>query len=290
MSIPINHHYVSQCQIRNFFNKGEGKIYLYDKILKNLFERKSTERVFSEDESNTRIRNEQIDHSSLEKDLKDNFEDNFTKNYLEIQKIISNPKDVSPAYKNALIELTKYGIAGEIRNPIKKKESDTAITNVLFNQILPHAAPKLKNELELLKAKVEKTKYINAIEYSEFTKKVYESMGEINCILYIINCDHYFILPDRASITKREKINEYFNPDIKEIAMVGIPLSSKIFLHSESKKLRKYSDRIIELKEKDISVIEQINFSLYVNAYKQVACENKDYLKNFVKNIETIKI
>ncbi|OFX42738.1 MAG: hypothetical protein A2046_11145 [Bacteroidetes bacterium GWA2_30_7] len=286
MSIPINHHYVSQCQIKNFFNYEEGKIYLYDKLLKNQFESKSTKRVFSEDESNSRVVNKQIDHLSLEKDLKDNYEDFFSKNFEIVNKQVSNPQNELSNIKKALIELTKYGIAGEIRNPIKKKESDNAITNFLFNQILPNADPKLKKEIEDLKSSVEQTKYINAIYYSEFVENVFKSMGGVNCVIYLIKCNHFFILPDRPSISKREKINEYFNPDIKEIAMVGIPLSSKIFLHSESQKHRKYKDTFVELTEQNVSIIEQINFLLYVNAYKQVACQNKGYLANFVSNIE----
>ena len=288
MSIPINHHYVSQCQIRNFFNHSEEKIYLYDKILKKPFERKSTKRVFSEDESNTRITNEQIDHLSLEKDLKDNFEDDFTKHFEVISKITSNPKYVTPNLRDAIIWLTKYGIAGEIRIPAKKKESDDVIKDFLFNKLLPSAALEFKNELEELKTQIGKTKYTNTVQYSEFANQVFKSMGGINWILYVIKCDHYFLLPDRPSIAKREKINEYFNPDIKEIAMVGIPLSSKIFLHSESKKLRKFNDKIIELAEQDVSIIEKINHSLYINAQKQVACESKKYLANFIKNLETL--
>jgi hypothetical protein len=228
--------------------------------------------------------NNKLDHSSLEKDLNENFENLFTKQFEIISKIVST-QVITSAFREAAIGLTKYGIAGEIRPPATKKKTDEVIYDALFNKILPLAAPELKQNLENLKAKTEQTKYSNLINYSEFSEKVLKAMGDINCILYVIKCDHYFFLPDRPSITKREKINECFNPDIKEIAMVGIPLSSKIFLHSESRKLRKYEDRIIELTEKNVSVIEQINHSLYSNAHKQVACENKEYFENFIKNI-----
>jgi hypothetical protein len=53
--MPNNHPYVSQCQIRNFFNKKAGKIYLFDKSKNIAFSRGSTKRVFSEEEANTRI-------------------------------------------------------------------------------------------------------------------------------------------------------------------------------------------------------------------------------------------
>lgn len=289
MSIPKNHHYVSQCQIGNFFNKTEGKIYLFDKELQNQFPSKSTKRVFSEDFSNSRFTNNKFDHSSLEKDIKDNYEDNFTPYFDEVRRIISNPAAASEKFNRALIGLTKYGIAGEIRNPIEKKRNDSMITDTLFKQILPIAAPQLQKDLLDLKKLTEKTKYINAISYSEFTERVYDAMGGISCILFVIECEHYFILPDRPSITKRERINEYFNPDIEEIAMVGTPLSSKIYLHAESKKLRDYPPKIITIREKDSDKVDQINIALYLRAYKQVACENKSYLNSFISRIESLK-
>lgn len=289
MSIPKNHHHVSQCQIGNFFNLNEGKIYLYDKALKKPFHRKSTERVFSEDFANSRLTNNEIDHSTLEKDLKDNYEDTFTPYFNEVKRVVLNLNEASEEFHKALIGLTKHGIAGEIRNPIKKKNDDTFITDVLFKEIMPITTPELQSDLLNLKERIEKTKYINALLYSEFTEKVFEAMGGISCSLFVIECEHYFLLPDRSSITKRERINEHFNPDIKEIAMVGIPLSSKIYLHSESKKIRDYTPKIIVFREKDCANIDQINLSLYLRAYKQVACENKDYLESFVNRVEPLK-
>lgn len=289
MSIPKNHHHVSQCQIGNFFNTIEGKIYLYDKALQNPFHRKSTERVFSEDFANSRFTDDELDHSTLEKDLMDNFEDTFTPYFNEVKRVVLNPNEASEEFHKALIGLTKYGIAGEIRNPIKKKNNDTEITDALFKQILPIAAPELQSELLALKERTEKTKYTNALRYSEFTEKVFEAMRGVSCSLFVIECEHYFILPDRPSITKRERINEYFYPDIKEIAMVGIPLSSKIYLHSESKKLRNYTPKIFTISEKNSAAIDQINLSLYLRAYKQVACESKDYLQSFINRVENLK-
>lgn len=92
-------------------------------------------------------------------------------------------------YRDALLGLTKYGIAGELRHPREKQSMDEAIGNALFKQILPFAAPELKNELEELKRGLEKTKYSNRIEYSKFADNVVQLMGGINCIIYSIRCD-----------------------------------------------------------------------------------------------------
>jgi len=287
MSIPKNHHYVSQCHIKNFFNNSEKKIYLYDKEKKNIFERKSTKRVFSEYESNSKITDNKVDHESLELDLKEHFEDNFVELYKTIIEYISNSKSITPKLKDAIIEFAKYGVISEIRTPFMKSQADEAIKNSLFNQILPYSANPLKEQLEELKVMLQKTKYSNSLKYSDFSERVIEKMGDINFIIYVIKTNDFFILPDCASITWRARINEYFNPDIKEISMVGIPLSSKVFLHVESKKLRKFKTGIIELNENNVSAIRTINFSLYKNANKQVACENKSYLTNLIEIIET---
>src|SRR5258706_10216484 len=81
MRIPFNHHFVSQCQIRNFFNKRDKAIYLYDKRKDNLYSRPSTKSVFSEPGLNSKLTDDDtIDHESIEQDIKTNFEDAFRKN------------------------------------------------------------------------------------------------------------------------------------------------------------------------------------------------------------------
>ncbi|MDD3875289.1 MAG: hypothetical protein PHT69_01575 [Bacteroidales bacterium] len=250
---------------------------------------KSTRRVFSEFDSNTRIHNGELDSVTLENDLKNNFEDCFNKNFEIVTQLVDNPEDANPDYKNALIELTKYGILSVIRPPIKKKEIKDILTNFLFNEILPNAAPSLKAELEEYKKVTEQTKYINEFEYSKSVKNIFKLMGNINCVVSVLRCNHFFILPDCSSICKREKINKYFNPDIKNVAMVGIPLGSKIFLHAESEKFHKFNDKVIQLTEKSLSLIEEINYYLFVNSYKQIACENKQYLIDFINKIDVLE-
>ncbi|MDZ4784966.1 MAG: DUF4238 domain-containing protein [bacterium] len=284
----MGHHYVSRCQIRNFFNDEEGKIYIYNKVFNKYRYYQGVGSIFSEDGSNTRIVDDLPDNSSLEKDLKISYEDNFDENFQVIVNSICN-KTITSEVQESVIELAKYGIAGEIRIPEEKRKQKELIADALFNQILPGAIDSLKTELEALKTRVERTKYLNSLNYSDFADTVFEKMRGINFVLYVIKCDQFFLFPDRPSITRRDRINDYYNPDIKEISMVGIPLSSKIYLHSESKKLRVVPDRIVELTTADIPKIEKINFCLYSQAIERVSCESENFLKNFISNIDRIK-
>ena len=283
MSVPKNHHYVSQCQIKKFFNKEEGKVYVYNKETKRIQYRRSSEKLYSEDESNSRFINNKIDHQTLEDDLNKHFEHDFNKHFQMLEEAI-NIKSFTPEFKDAVSFFTKYGIAGYIRPPSKKSELDNKLKSSLL-KVYGETSNEGKHILDLFS----QTKHSNKIIYSEFSEKVYSAMGDVNAVLYSIVSDDFFLLPDLPSITKREKINEYFNPDVKEIAMVGIPLSSKIFLNAESSKYRKYNDRISYLSAKRTSVINRINYSLYLHAHKEVACENKKYLENFIQNISVFE-
>lgn len=69
MSIPINHHYVSQYHVRLFFNEQEKKIYCYDKVYDKHHYKTTTKSLFSEDYANTRMSNAGMDHQELEEQL-----------------------------------------------------------------------------------------------------------------------------------------------------------------------------------------------------------------------------
>jgi hypothetical protein len=278
---------VSQCQIKNFFNKTEEKIYLFDKRLNNFFYKPTTKTVFSETDSNSKLVDGVVDHSILEDDLKNNFEDEFTQCFNQIETAIQGSQIITPDLHEALIKLTRYGLAGEIRPPQHKLMVDQALFKPLFEQILPNAAPELKKQLEELKENLAQTKYSNSILYSDFANTVLELMGEVFFEIYYISGDGIFILPDRPSFTQREKINQYFNPDIKEIAVVQIPLSSKVMLHVESKKLRDGHNQFIELTNKDNEYIDKVNISMLIMSYKQVACESKEYLESLLNKVRS---
>lgn len=287
MSIPRNHHYVSRCQIENFFNHEEGRIYLYDKELDNFFHKETTKSVFSEKDSNSKVTDGEIDHLSVELELKSSFEDGFTPSYKELMKTLQDANGIVSFPEHLLkllIQFTKYGLAGEIRSPKIKTFADEAINEALLEQILPFAAPDLKKELEELKALLSKTKHSNQISYNWFAESALQMMGEVYFEIYYIIDDCVFVLPDKPSLTQRERINQYYNPDIWEIAIVDVPLSSKIFLHAVSTKLEKGTNRIIRLSKDNKNFIDAVNTSILQYSFKQVACESSKYLEEIVNN------
>ncbi len=290
MSEPINHHYVSRCQSNNFFNKTSNKIFVLNKLTNKISDKPTTKTLFSEEDSNTRSNDDlSLNRKLLEKDLKDNFEDHYERHFKVIIDSISNPENPPPKIKESLVVLTKFAIIGELRHPMNKKVSDVAISQALFERVLPQAAPQLKQELLDLKHRLSQTKYSNSIIYSQIANESFRRMGDIKCLIHMIDCNKFFLLPDTSAIRRREKINTYFNPDIKEIAMVGIPLSSKIFLHSQSIKLGKVSDTVVKINEGFPGLVERINYGLYDNSYEQVACEDYDYLVKFRNNLDSIR-
>lgn len=281
-NIPLNHHYVSQCQIQNFFNKEQGKIYLYDKVLHNLFEKETTKSVFSEREGNTRFVEGKLDHSSLESDLNTHFESDYNR-HMGVINDVATKRVVTPELNDAVIHMTKYGIAGALRTPTHKQNVDDAIQNALCTILAPDSTPESQRQYAGIKALFDRTKHTNNTVYSEFAEGVFSDMGDINFLICVIDCDHFFLLPDMPSMTERRRIIDHFNPEAKNIAMVAVPLSSKIFMHVQSTKLGPMSSGFLFLNESHVAYINDVNRGLFVGATKQVACENKEYLEKAVE-------
>lgn len=120
MSKPRNHHFVSQVHIKKFFNTNRKKIFVYDKVLNNLYFKTTTKSLFSEKDLNTKFDNGSQDFESLENDLNQFFEKDFSEHFLIIKKFIEE-LNYSEKVNNALFYFAKYGIIGEIRNPKEKK-------------------------------------------------------------------------------------------------------------------------------------------------------------------------
>lgn len=283
MSTPRNHHFVSQIHIKNFFNVNEGKIYLYDKIKNNYFSKTTTKSVFSEKDLNSIYENGIFDHETLEKDLNEHFENDFPKHLETIQNFLINEK-FSKKVNDALIFFVKYGIIGEIRNPRHKKNAEDTIYNA-FSKMYDWFDENLKNEFDEAFAYKKETKYLNAIQYSKFADEILQLMGDLVFVIEIPENDNdYFLLPDFCAANRREKINEYFNPDIKEIAYVGFPLTSKIYIHFYSTKIK---NQIPEsgIYRLDSSIVHKLNEMNYQYCESKVACESESYLKKFIKKV-----
>jgi len=287
MSIPRNHHYVSQVHLKQFFNEQENLIYVYDKQRENYFSKKTTKSLFSEKDLNTRYIDENKDFESLENDLNNFFEKDFNENLNIVNKLVES-SDMTQKANNALYYFAKYGVVGDLRTPRHKKAMDDTIWESM-SKLIPMCTPELKEELEEMFAYRKEVKYSNVLEYSEISEKILKLMGGL--IFKIIipkNESDFFVVPDCSSITMRDKINEYFNPDIKEIAYIGIPISSKMYIHFFSEKLFKDNKPISDVVYEDTCVIDKINKASFDVCQSKIACENELYLKKFIRKIKIV--
>jgi hypothetical protein len=233
MNIPKNHHYVSQCQIKRFFSPTEKRIYLYDKTFDNFYDRKSSKSVFSEKYSNTKLTNGKLDHESLETELRINFEDHFEKIHSDVETLITHGEEITDSQIESLHLITLYGLIGEMRSPFYKKQADDTLMSA-FRQIYKHSDKNLTASIKELFDNSQKTNYSNVLSYTETAIGFLQRMRPLNFTLFKINSTDTFLLPDTSAFHIRAKINQYFNPDIMEVALVGIPLTDKIFIQAES--------------------------------------------------------
>ena len=284
MSTPKNHHFVSQVHIKNFFNKEEKKIYVYDKIKKNHYCKNATKTLFSEIGLNSKYSNGEVDHESLEKDLNDYFEKDFTINTQCVENFVKR-KVLNEEVEKALVYFAKYGIIGVMRTPRFKKSMDTTFFDV-FKTISENAVPELKARIEEMFEYKNEVNYSNVLNYSETVSQILELMGNLVFkIITPINQKDFFLIPDFAAATARAKINKYFNPDIEEIVYIGIPLTSKIYIHFHSEKLFKRKEippsLIIHCSSEEVEIVNKTNFDY---CQDKVACENENYLKEFIRS------
>lgn len=287
MSLPKNHHIVSKVHIKNFFNKGEGKIYIYDKLKKNIFFKSTLKSLFSEEHSNSRFSDRSIDCQTLEKELNDFFEKDFAKNVLIIQDFISN-ESFNEEVNNAFLYFVKYGIIAEMRTPRHKQKVDEAVFGTLKG-LSEMFSPELKADFEKTIEFQNHVKYSNLTSYLEIADEVLEKMGDLRYEVLVADEFNYFFIPDFGAATQRDKINEYFNPDIKEIAYVGLALTSKICINFFSTKL--YKNRQIPpslVIDCDFNEVEKYNLLNLRYCQSKVASENEEYLKGFVERNCTI--
>lgn len=286
MSIPQNHHHVSQCQIKNFINS-EGKIFLYDKAKKNFYVKSTSKNIFSEKRANSIYKDGKIDHESLELDLK-SYEDKYPDAVCLISEAIKNRK-ISDDCHRALILITMFGIIGRLRTPQRKRELDTIIDNS-FTQFEDLLAEDQKKGLEQTREYKQHVKYSNLLTYTEIADSVFERMGGLDFTIWHIESNDCFLLPDTSATSIRKKINLYFNPDIKEIAEVGFPLTDKIFVHALSKKLGQQKSYICFIDKDDDKNVTDINYNLYNFANNTVATSNEGYLRRIVSTIKNWKV
>ncbi|MBO0953264.1 DUF4238 domain-containing protein [Fibrella forsythiae] len=280
MSTPKNHHYVSQCHIKKFFNEAESRIFMYDKAKANFYSSRSTKNIFSDKYGNSRYDNGEIDHSTLETELSDYFETEFAENCELIEHAVIN---LTIDAIEPLVKLTKFGILSELRHPSFKKRNDDTLLST-FKSLRPNSSPEFTKELDKLISVFDKTKFLNIGSYKELADKIFLRMGNAVYTIIKIENDEHFILADNYGVIKRSNLAK--NSLARIVTGVSFPLTSKLFLHVDSENVELSNVKIKKISDhKNRGFSEIINKEIFDNAIKTIACESEAYLKKFIANL-----
>lgn len=285
MSTPKNHHYVSQCQQAEFFNKEESKIYIYDKELDNHYSKPTTKSLFSEPFLNSREVSGTIDHKRLEEELKILIEDEYPKHLEIIKKFVTEVENKDEAYES-LVWLSMLGVLGELRHPEYKKNLDSFSLHVQ-SDIISKISKFPKEVIERALQEKQKTKFSNLIGYIDTACRILERMEPFAFQIYVIESSDIFILPDTTGFHIRGQLHNYPNPMINEITQIGFPISSKLFILVSSKYLQLDASGIQYIKEDNSQMVYEINKDLFNYAYKGVAARDSKYLRKLVSTIKS---
>lgn len=296
MSEPKNHHYVPQCLIKNFINS-KGQYSCYDKIKNNHYYSGSSKSIFSEKELNTIVDDEgNLNHSEIESQLNKKFESEFPKhynllkglkedeNYEYLDEISKNGK-----LKSALYYLIRLGLIGDFRNPNYLKKTDLIIENI-FNTLKINATTSLSNEIDNQIEKRSLSKYNSHSDLEELADGIIKNMGEHVFTIHIAPENEFFILPDCQSTYQRNILEDDVIIDGLEhksmcnvVSILGYPIDSRMFLSIESKKIS--IEKFNMIKKIDSNTLFYLNYHLYKSAYKDIICENENYLKALVDKL-----
>lgn len=291
MSTPINHHYVSQCHSRSFFNESDKKIYCYDKQLDNYYAKLTTKSLFSEDYANTKLNNNEFDHQSLEEELNVYFEKDFERHSKNIIELAEDPSKNDGSKLESLYYIACYALIADVRFPENKKKTDEA-----HDWLMLETARKVKllgdevqaKNIEDAIAESKKTKYSNLVNYTKIAARRLDRMGDLDFNIYRINTNEIFLLPDIGCIQMRAMINKNFNPYIQEVAVIGIPLTDKVFVFACSKKLGDTSSGVTTINDLDSKIVKDFNRQIFDSALKTVASSDQLQLTKIINYIKKV--
>jgi hypothetical protein len=281
VSIPKNHHYVSQCHQREFFNKETGYIYVYDKEKKNFYRKETTKTLFSKDYLNSKENSGDLDHITLERELKILFEDDFDKFVNLVKAFVVEPINLPEMYE-ILGRFTLMGTLGQLRNPLFKKQL-TELTRRMETDVLNMSTGFDKDMISTFLTAKLKTPYDNRIGYIDTALRILERMEPMEYELFSIESDVHFILPDTSCYQVRGQLRPYPNTPIQEITRIGMPLTDKIFLLASSSLLKGNRNGIQSILEEHAALAMEININLFHFAYTAVACKDENYLRTVVE-------
>lgn len=271
MSEPVLHHYVSECHIKEFYNRVQKKIYLFDKELLNFYNKPGTKRIFSENDLNTRLLGGMLDRHSLELQLRTLFEDNFAKHLEAVKNFHNDTTLIASAYED-LNYLGLMALVGEYRNPHYKQGIDSAL-----NAMRDHAISVGVTVPD--QTTHENVKYQNVKGYMDVALLLLERMDPISFAIVSIESNDHFILPDTSGFLVRQQL------DIGPVMQFGLPISDKLFILGRSASMGKYPTTIVTISEDDSNLVFRINTDLVNYAYKTIACKDEDFLKMTIMNV-----
>lgn len=269
MQERINHHFVSQCHLKEFFNNEEGQIYLYDKQLNNHYLNSGTKRIFSEKDLNTKLIGDRVDRHTMEIELQVLFEDDFAKHLASVKQFHQDHQAIEKAYWE-MNHLALMALVGEYRNPAYKSGVDQALDSLksqIFGSVEPD--PKLK--------------YQNTKGYIDVANILLKDMDPITFAIVAIQSDDHFILPDTSGFLVRE------HRDIGHVIQFGLPLTDKLFLLGRSVRMGHYPTTLVSINDNGNELVFKINSDLVNYAYKTVACKDKTFLQKTIDEMRQVR-
>jgi hypothetical protein len=266
MQEHVNHHYVSECHLKEFFNSEEGQIYLFDKQLNNFYQKPGTKKIFSEKDLNTKLLGDKVDRQSMEIELQVLFEDDFAKHLAAVMQFHVDHNAIEKVYED-MNYLALMALVGEYRNPAYKSRLDQAMDS-------PKIHVTGANEPD------PKLKYQNTKGYLDVAHILLKDMDPITFAIVSINSNDHFIVPDTSGFLARQ------NLDIGHVMQFGLPISDKLFLLGRSTRMGKYPTTSVTIDHEESEIVFRINSDLVNYAYKTVACKDKVFLKKTINKMQ----
>lgn len=289
-TIPRKHHYVPQAHIQKFRN--EDGYFVYNKNSNSVYNKKDSEIFVIKDLNSMMVDDGEIDHQSLEAELAETWDAKFTPHHDQILRWILDSFEQGELSRididGTLRYFFEYALVGYQRYMKSRKDfNDSTMNSIIELRELESAIDEADlSGIDALFENVElgKKGLINFIKLiADFAEKSQQKLkfpAPITTDLQMflppnISCDvvlsknQPFYLPDcTAMIQKSDESFEYQGKQLKKIALVGIPISSSVFLMIRNNEFfPEHQTSLIHMEDDDVI---EINSHIISNAYKQV--------------------
>lgn len=286
MSVPRNHHFVSQVLIKKFLDEKK-TLYTYSKKDNCINEKPYGRFDFAEKDLNSFFGdNDELDHKTIEDNLNKYFENDFNKHYDLLLSGLKN-NDFKNT-QNSLKFLIRMGVIGEMRTLDDKLETKHIFFSSM-QKVMNTFSIDENNGFNAYVKKHSTSKNVTGIDYNEICDKIIDLMGEIIYSVCYAPKDNYFFLPDNSAIqirSKRETIRKLPNGKtaintISPITTIIIPINSHVLIIAESLEIcPKNENSVNQLSKKDLILFNKLFIE---HSRDKVICKNKIYLSDFIE-------